>query len=59
MSLDPLLGRRLIPLSAVPVLTCLLTILMVLPLPETPKFLLLNRGNEAAAVESLRYYQGL
>ncbi len=35
-----------------------LAILVVLPLKESPKWLLLTRGDKAAAVDSLNYYRG-
>jgi hypothetical protein len=36
----------------------ILSILIVLPLHESPKFLLINRNDRKGAVKSLEYYQG-
>lgn len=35
-----------------------LSILILFPLPETPKFLLLHRNNREAAISALKYYHG-
>jgi hypothetical protein len=42
----------------VPLIPASLAILTSLSLKETPKFLLLNREDKQAAIESLAFYQG-
>ncbi|GMR45259.1 hypothetical protein PMAYCL1PPCAC_15454, partial [Pristionchus mayeri] len=57
--MDALFGKNLPVLTAISILPAILAILIVLPLHETPKFLLINRNDRSAAIASLEYYRGV
>jgi hypothetical protein len=56
--MDIVLGRKLEFLLGFAMLPTLLSILIMIPLPETPKYLLMNRKDANVAAKALRYYQG-
>ena len=51
-----LLGNRLGLLVGLAVVPAIFSILILLPLHETPKFLLLKHGNEVGAKDALSFY---
>lgn len=51
-----LLGNRLGILVGLAIVPAIFSILILLPLHETPKFLLLKHGNEVGAKDALRFY---
>lgn len=59
MGMDLLLGCHLLALVGFGALPGLLSILIVLPLKESPKFLLINRNDCKAAQRALDFYQGV
>ncbi len=58
MGMDMALGKNLIALIGLAAIPNLLGMLIMLPLKESPKYLLINRNDRKAALESLIYYQG-
>lgn len=54
-----ILGNRLGLLVGLAVIPAAFSILILLPLHETPKFLLLKHGNDVGAKSSLRFYMNL
>ncbi|CAK5024580.1 unnamed protein product [Meloidogyne enterolobii] len=58
MGMDLMLGRNLLALVGFGAIPGILSIFIVLPLSESPKFLLLNRNDRKAAIKSLEFYQG-
>ncbi|KAI6196516.1 hypothetical protein M3Y94_01118700 [Aphelenchoides besseyi] len=56
--MNVLLGRDLFLLLAVAVIPVLLGVLIMIPLQETPKHLLIKLKDRKAAAVSVRYYQG-
>uniref|UniRef100_A0A915MNA1 Major facilitator superfamily (MFS) profile domain-containing protein n=1 Tax=Meloidogyne javanica TaxID=6303 RepID=A0A915MNA1_MELJA len=58
MGMDLMLGRNLLALVGFGAIPGILSIFIVLPLRESPKFLLLNRNDRKAAIKSLEFYQG-
>ncbi|KAK6747224.1 hypothetical protein RB195_000440 [Necator americanus] len=55
---EEVLGHSLTVLLFVPVIPGLISLLILIFLPETPKFLIISRHNLKAALASLRFYQG-
>ncbi|GMT16273.1 hypothetical protein PFISCL1PPCAC_7570 [Pristionchus fissidentatus] len=55
---DELLGANLPWLLAVNIFPCALSILIILLVPETPKFLLIKRKDRAAAEAAIRFHHG-
>ncbi len=51
-------GQNLLHLIAFAIIPGVLAIAIVLPFPETPKFLLIVRNNRQLAEKSLNFYQG-
>ena len=51
-----LLGNHLTLLVGLAVIPAIFSILILLPLHETPKFLLLQHGNEVGTKDALRFY---
>ncbi|ETN76378.1 transporter, major facilitator family protein, partial [Necator americanus] len=45
-------------LPGISIIPAVISILLAIPLKETPKFLLLNRNDRIGAVKSLKYYRG-
>jgi len=56
--MDVLLGRDLLTLVGLAAVPGFLAIVAVLPLQESPKWLLITRGDKEAALESLTFYRG-
>uniref|UniRef100_A0A1I7ZFS0 MFS domain-containing protein n=1 Tax=Steinernema glaseri TaxID=37863 RepID=A0A1I7ZFS0_9BILA len=56
--MDLILGKYLVGLIGVGAIPGVLAILIILPLKETPKYLLINRNNRHLAMQSLIYYRG-
>ncbi|KAK6014321.1 transporter, major facilitator family protein [Ostertagia ostertagi] len=56
--MDAVFGNNLPVLTGIAMIPAAASILLILPLRETPKFLLLNRKDRNAAMESLKFYRG-
>ncbi|KHJ81874.1 hypothetical protein OESDEN_18437, partial [Oesophagostomum dentatum] len=56
--MDAVFGKNLPVLTGIAMIPAVISILLVIPLKETPKFLLINRNDRKAAIESLTYYRG-
>ncbi|KAK5986021.1 Solute carrier family 2 facilitated glucose transporter member 3 [Trichostrongylus colubriformis] len=56
--MDAVFGNKLPALTGIAMIPAAISVLLVIPLRETPKFLLLNKNDRNAAMESLRYYRG-
>ncbi|CAJ0608305.1 unnamed protein product, partial [Cylicocyclus nassatus] len=56
--MDAMFGRDLPVLTGISIIPAAMSILLVIPLKETPKYLLLNQNDRKAAKESLRFYRG-
>lgn len=59
LGMNVFLGTSLLPLVIFGVPIALISVITVLPLKESPKFLLLKRKNRDAALRSLKFYRGL
>ncbi|KAI3420852.1 hypothetical protein GPALN_014471 [Globodera pallida] len=59
MGMDVLLGHNLLALVGIGALPGVLSVLVVLPLKESPKFLLINQNDRAKALEALDFYHGI
>ncbi|GMT13611.1 hypothetical protein PFISCL1PPCAC_4908 [Pristionchus fissidentatus] len=57
--MDAVFGKNLPVLTGIAIFPAIVAIIVVIPLHETPKFLLINRDNKEAAMESLEYYRGI
>ncbi|PIO62601.1 hypothetical protein TELCIR_15836, partial [Teladorsagia circumcincta] len=55
--MDAVFGNNLPVLTGIAMIPAAISILLILPLRETPKFLLLNRKDRNAAMESLKFYR--
>ncbi|GMR58624.1 hypothetical protein PMAYCL1PPCAC_28819, partial [Pristionchus mayeri] len=55
---DELLGKNLPWLLAVNILPCAISILIVLLISETPKFLLIKKNDRESAEEAIRFHHG-
>uniref|UniRef100_A0A0N5AFZ1 MFS domain-containing protein n=1 Tax=Syphacia muris TaxID=451379 RepID=A0A0N5AFZ1_9BILA len=51
-------GRRLSYLTGFAVIPSMLSILALLPIPDTPKFLYITKNNQEAAIKSLKFFRG-
>jgi len=58
MGMDVALGTYLVALIGLAAIPGVLGILIMLPLKESPKYLLINRNDRKAALDSLIFYQG-
>ncbi|VDL71747.1 unnamed protein product [Nippostrongylus brasiliensis] len=56
--MDAILGKNLPVLTGISIIPAVISIILVIPLKETPKFLLINRNDRKAATESLKFYRG-
>ncbi|RCN35420.1 hypothetical protein ANCCAN_18715, partial [Ancylostoma caninum] len=56
--MDAVFGKNLPVLTGISIIPAVISIILVIPLRETPKFLLLNRNDRKAAAESLKFYRG-
>ncbi|KAL6733707.1 hypothetical protein Aduo_004333 [Ancylostoma duodenale] len=56
--MDAVFGKNLPALTGIAIIPAVISIILVIPLRETPKFLLLNRNDRKAAAESLKFYRG-
>uniref|UniRef100_A0A915DNY5 Major facilitator superfamily (MFS) profile domain-containing protein n=1 Tax=Ditylenchus dipsaci TaxID=166011 RepID=A0A915DNY5_9BILA len=58
MGMDVMLGNNLVALIGLAAIPCALGMLIILPMKESPKYLLINRNNRKSALDALIYYQG-
>lgn len=56
--MDAVFGKNLPVLTGISIIPAVISIILVIPLKETPKFLLLNRQDRKLAMESLTFYRG-
>ncbi|VDM59571.1 unnamed protein product [Angiostrongylus costaricensis] len=56
--MDTIFGKNLPVLTGISTIPAIISIIIVIPLRETPKYLLINRKNRKAAKESLKFYRG-
>ncbi|KAK6040325.1 transporter, major facilitator family protein [Cooperia oncophora] len=56
--MDAVFGNNLPVLTGIALIPAVASILLIIQLQETPKFLLLNRKDRNAAMESLKFYRG-
>uniref|UniRef100_A0A914HPN9 Major facilitator superfamily (MFS) profile domain-containing protein n=1 Tax=Globodera rostochiensis TaxID=31243 RepID=A0A914HPN9_GLORO len=59
MGMDLLLGHNLLALVGIGAVPGVLSVLVVLPLKESPKFLLINQNDRTKALEALDFYHGI
>ncbi|KAI1725984.1 sugar transporter domain-containing protein [Ditylenchus destructor] len=57
LGMNKFLGAKLFWLLVVGALPSLFSLLLLLPMRESPKFLLLHRNNKEEAIKSLKFYQ--
>ncbi|GMS98048.1 hypothetical protein PENTCL1PPCAC_20223 [Pristionchus entomophagus] len=57
--MDAILGTNLPVLTGIAIIPAFIAIITVIPLHETPKFLLISKNDRAAALASLDYYRGI
>ncbi|GMR36191.1 hypothetical protein PMAYCL1PPCAC_06386 [Pristionchus mayeri] len=57
--MDAVFGTNLPVLTGISIFPAIVAIVIVIPLHETPKFLLINRNDREAALASLEYYRGI
>lgn len=58
LGMESVLGSNLVLLTGFAIPPCIAALLALLPMPETPKFLMLVRGDRRAAARSVHFYQG-
>ncbi|CAD5210842.1 unnamed protein product [Bursaphelenchus okinawaensis] len=58
MGMDFVLGKQLVYLVGFGIIPGILGILIMLPLKETPKYLLIHLKDKEAAIKALKYYHG-
>ncbi|KAI6184558.1 Solute carrier family 2, facilitated glucose transporter member 3 [Aphelenchoides bicaudatus] len=58
LGMDIVLGQKLVYLLGFAMIPAFMSILIMIPLHESPKYLLLNRKDHEAATAAVRYYQG-
>lgn len=58
LGMDIILGQKLVYLLAFAMVPSFFSIIIMLPLHESPKYLLLNRKDRDGAIAALCYYQG-
>ncbi|KAH7717212.1 Protein F14E5.1 [Aphelenchoides avenae] len=56
--MDIVFGRNLVLLLGIGTVVGLVAVIMMIPMKETPKFLLMNRNDPVAAKEALIFYSG-
>ncbi|KAI6184963.1 Solute carrier family 2, facilitated glucose transporter member 3 [Aphelenchoides bicaudatus] len=56
--MDLILGRHLVVLLGFAIIPSAFSIIFLLPMPDTPKYLLMNADDRVAAEHALQYYQG-
>lgn len=59
MGMDVALGRHLIWLISVSLVPGVLSVFVLLPMKESPKYLLINRADRNAAYQALIFYRGV
>jgi hypothetical protein len=57
--LGMLFGKNLVLLLSVPPAVALVAVLFTLSMRESPKYLLLKRGDRAGALSALKFYQSM
>uniref|UniRef100_A0A915A5M2 Major facilitator superfamily (MFS) profile domain-containing protein n=2 Tax=Parascaris univalens TaxID=6257 RepID=A0A915A5M2_PARUN len=55
---DEIFGLKLNYLFGFPIIPCLLAVIVLLPIPETPKFLLITKNNQKGAKKSVEFFHG-
>ncbi|VDK62861.1 unnamed protein product [Anisakis simplex] len=55
---DQIFGQKLNYLLGMVIIPCVLAVLVIVPIPETPKFLLITRNDRKAAIRSMRFFHG-
>ncbi|KAI1720337.1 sugar transporter domain-containing protein [Ditylenchus destructor] len=58
LGMESIWGNDLRKLLFAPIVPSLVAVFVLLPLPETPKFLFIVRGDKKAAINSIHFYQG-
>ncbi|KAE9416138.1 hypothetical protein Angca_007680, partial [Angiostrongylus cantonensis] len=56
--MDTIFGKNLPVLTGISTIPAIISIIIIIPLRETPKYLLINRKDRKAAKESLKFYRG-
>src|SRR5688500_154977 len=59
MGMTIVIGNHLTALVGLAVLPALASIIILLPLHETPRFLYLKRQNEERAIQAFKFYQNI
>lgn len=57
--MDAVFGKDLTILTGISIIPAIVAIIVVIPLHETPKFLLISKDDREAALASLEYYRGI
>ncbi|KHN73693.1 Solute carrier family 2, facilitated glucose transporter member 1 [Toxocara canis] len=55
---DQIFGLKLSCLLGFAIIPCTLAVVVLLPIPETPKFLLITKNNRKAAIKSILFFHG-
>uniref|UniRef100_A0AC34QFE3 Major facilitator superfamily (MFS) profile domain-containing protein n=1 Tax=Panagrolaimus sp. JU765 TaxID=591449 RepID=A0AC34QFE3_9BILA len=58
ISLPSILGSDVRLLFGIPIIVAVIAVLILIPLHETPKFLLIERNDRDAAIKSIKFYHG-
>uniref|UniRef100_A0A915D8G0 Cysteine synthase n=1 Tax=Ditylenchus dipsaci TaxID=166011 RepID=A0A915D8G0_9BILA len=58
MGMDIVLGKNLIALIGVGIIPGMLSVLIMIPMKESPKYLLIKRNDRKAAMEALIFFRG-